>query len=1464
MSAGINLPPDSEVVPSSLSDVSSLKETTRLDPLALGSGVRQFRLSLTSWIDQEDGFSEDDFTYFITSYLHYYNTNIKALSPINDNKSSTSISDSASTSIIVSTDRYHQLTKACRTALILFKVLDLLWKQTHSFDQILLIHRNVKRLARIYKPYNIFPCSDDHPISRIPEIQAVASALRNTTGLEWLGSYKNNDDEDILNKLQAMFGFQVLDDDSLDSVIDKLFENYKKRCKYLGIRNNLRLLHQALIINTEARKTLVVDPLTTSSNACAFESPSRFTLLGAVDEVVTEPSSSLSLTRGGREIKLPTKYQDMDWKTEEIQPLSCKLYPAITPSSYLVMMASELYEMMEKRIHEEIRDPIRAKYCAEDEAFLKKVVTPIYQTIAKEAERGRGGNHSEWRNYDDLNEYFWSNECFTLGWPMKTTTHPFFFVPGAKKVNFVEMRSFLHLFRSFDRMWNFYFMSLQAMIIIAWKESEGALHAIFQSFQSILSIFITYAALECAKAILDVCMSWKAAHSMPDVKRNNIVTAVYAAIWATLFPVTYFSSKSYFTVAILIYLSLRIPYLKLMKCQPRLYVGRGMHENAASFLKYMMFWTALLILKFTFSYYAEIKPLVGPTKEMIELKISDHRLPDLFPPALVFTLWSPVILVYFMDTQIWYAVLSTLVGGFIGFLIRLGEVQTLETLKYRFQFLPGLSNDGLVPVGELDASQNVKKAQLCQMWNKIITSFREEDLINNREKELMLVPYWKELVAEEDKELAPIRWPIFLLADKIPIALELAKTSINELTVRLDADIYMASAIKECYTSFRFLLKNLVDQPRDVEVLNRIFTVIEDHIQQALSQVNKSLMNLAFTLQQLSRMDDSSKVSHILRDMLESVKTKMMKGDLERVLIPHDSFQTLHLPVDTRKQDWEKNIKRLHTLFTLKDLAKVVPSNMEARRRLTFFANSLFMGMPKAPKVISMLPFSALTPYYSEDVLLSNSVLQKQHKDGISTLFYLQTILPGSTFLSVSPQFLLFILSFCYLRTFDSNSDEWKNFMERVGCGSEKELLKRKDLDEKLRLWASYKGQTLTRTVRGMMYYRKALELQAFFDLANSEELMKGYEALKSSKSGKTLRDKCELLAGMKFTYVVSCQQYGIHKNSKDPRATDIMRLMATYPSLRVAYVDVVDQQQEDTTFKKIYYSALVRANPADTEKDEIKLPGPPIIGEGKPENQNQAIIFTTGDALQTIDMNQDNYLEEAFKIRNLLQEFLEKHKDVRSPTILGLREHIFTGSVSSLAWFISNQENSFVTLGQRVLASPLKVRFHYGHPDVFDRVFHLTRGGFNSILREGNITHHEYIQVGKGREVGLNQISMFEAKIANGSGEQTLSRDLYRLGNQFDFLHMMSCYFTTVGFYFCSMLTVLTVYVFLYGRLYLVLSGLEKEMWNHSDVRDSKALQTALLSQSAVQIGLLMVLPMIMVIGLEKGFQSALSDFMF
>ncbi|CDY67747.1 BnaUnng02530D, partial [Brassica napus] len=255
-----------------------------------------------------------------------------------------------------------------------------------------------------------------------------------------------------------------------------------------------------------------------------------------------------------------------------------------------------------------------------------------------------------------------------------------------------------------------------------------------------------------------------------------------------------------------------------------------------------------------------------------------------------------------------------------------------------------------------------------------------------------------------------------------------------------------------------------------------------------------------------------------------------------------------------------------------------------------------------------------------------------------------------------------------------------------------------------------------------------------------------------------------------------------------------------------------------------------------------------------------------------------DNYFEEALKMRNILEEFDRDH-GIRPPTILGVREHVFTGSVSSLASFMSSQETSFVTLGQRVLAKPLKIRMHYGHSDVFDRVFHITRGGiskasrvinasedifagFNSILRQGNITHHEYIQVGKGRDVGLNQIALFEGKVAGGNGEQVLSRDVYRLGQLLDFFRMMSFYFTTVGFYFCTMLTVLTLYIFLYGKAYLAFSRVGATIRERAILVNNTALSAALSAQFLFQIGVFTAVPMILGFILEQGFLQAIVSF--
>lgn len=570
---------------------------------------------------------------------------------------------------------------------------------------------------------------------------------------------------------------------------------------------------------------------------------------------------------------------------------------------------------------------------------------------------------------------------------------------------------------------------------------------------------------------------------------------------------------------------------------------------------------------------------------------------------------------------------------------------------------------------------------------------------------------------------------------------------------------------------------------------------------------------------------------------------------------------------------WKSN-----TILTSRDSMNNVPKNLEARRRIAFFSNSLFMNMPRAPQVEKMLAFSVLTPYYNEEVLYSKEQLRTENEDGISIIFYLQKIY----------------------------DDEWVNFLERMkenGFADEEQIWEKGSRD--LRLWASLRGQTLTRTVRGMMYYYKALKMLAFLDSASEVDVRDGSMELASigssrrdleadglgdvqypstrslsraSSSVNTLFKGHEYgTALMKFTYVVACQIYGNQKAKKDPRADDILYLMKNNVALRVAYVDEVHTGRDEVE----YYSVLVKYDQElqkEVEIYRVRLPGPLKLGEGKPENQNHALIFTRGDAVQTIDMNQDNYFEEALKMRNLLEEF-NHYYGSRKPTILGVREHVFTGSVSSLAWFMSAQETSFVTLGQRVLANPLKVRMHYGHPDVFDRLWFLSRGGvskasrvinisedifagFNCTLRGGNVTHHEYVEVGKGRDVGLNQIAMFEAKVASGNGEQTLSRDVYRLGHRLDFFRMLSFYYTTVGFYFSSMIVILTVYAFAWGRLYLALSGLEASIKKNANSTNNTALGTVLNQQFIIQLGLFTALPMIVENSLEHGFLAAIWDF--
>src|SRR6266567_8250376 len=101
------------------------------------------------------------------------------------------------------------------------------------------------------------------------------------------------------------------------------------------------------------------------------------------------------------------------------------------------------------------------------------------------------------------------------------------------------------------------------------------------------------------------------------------------------------------------------------------------------------------------------------------------------------------------------------------------------------------------------------------------------------------------------------------------------------------------------------------------------------------------------------------------------------------------------------------------------------------------------------------------------------------------------------------------------------------------------------------------------------------------------------------------------------------------------------------YPDLQVAYLEEEPPRKEGgdpRIFSSLIdgHSEFVPENGHRRPKSRIELPGNPILGDGKSDNQNHAIIFYRGEYLQLIDANQDNYLEECLKIRNVLAEFEE------------------------------------------------------------------------------------------------------------------------------------------------------------------------------------------------------------------------------
>jgi 1,3-beta-glucan synthase len=490
------------------------------------------------------------------------------------------------------------------------------------------------------------------------------------------------------------------------------------------------------------------------------------------------------------------------------------------------------------------------------------------------------------------------------------------------------------------------------------------------------------------------------------------------------------------------------------------------------------------------------------------------------------------------------------------------------------------------------------------------------------------------------------------------------------------------------------------------------------------------------------------------------------------------------------------------------------PAGGEAERRISFFASSLTTALPEPLPVDAMPTFTVLIPHYSEKILLSlrEIIREEDQNTRVTLLEYLKQLHPV----------------------------EWDNFVKDT-----KILAEEAEGDEKssktddlpfycigfktsspeytlrTRIWASLRAQTLYRTVSGMMNYSKAIKL--LYRVENPD-------IVHNFGSTERLERELERMARRKFKVTISMQRFSKFNKEEQENAEFLLR---AYPDLQIAYLDEEPSTKKDGEAR--LFSALIDGHSELDEKTgkrkpkfRVELPGNPILGDGKSDNQNHAMIFYRGEYLQLIDANQDNYLEECLKIRNILGEFEEfsmsgqspyaqwGHKEFRkSPVaIVGTREYIFSENIGVLGDIAAGKEQTFGTLTARALAW-IGGKLHYGHPDFLNATFMNTRGGvskaqkglhlnedifagMNAFGRGGRIKHSEYYQCGKGRDLGFGTILNFQTKIGTGMGEQMLSREYYYLGTQLPIDRFLTFYYGHPGFHINNILVIYSIQVFM------------------------------------------------------------------
>ena len=330
------------------------------------------------------------------------------------------------------------------------------------------------------------------------------------------------------------------------------------------------------------------------------------------------------------------------------------------------------------------------------------------------------------------------------------------------------------------------------------------------------------------------------------------------------------------------------------------------------------------------------------------------------------------------------------------------------------------------------------------------------------------------------------------------------------------------------------------------------------------------------------------------------------------------------------------------------------PSNLEAQWRFVALSRGLGLPIPRPFRVPYIPGLTVFIPHYGEQILVQKHELFTgrggEHEGRVELIDWVKA--------RYEEEFRAFTSR---MQAKSSNSwpttgSQWAEYTDHQW--------------DKICAWASMRLQTLYRTVAGMCLYHPVL--QCHFEI-------QGDRTSRLSKPEVWDPSDC-------ITVLVAMQEY---KNFDKVRLSHANRMFEKFPqSLKVAFIDWelknvnADADSVHHRQRRRYFSCLAdKSCRKDAEgrrlpRWRVELPGYPILGDGKSDNQNHAGIFTRGVFAQCIDSNQGAYFEQMMLLPCVLGEFRTRFRGDPKATGKGQQKghdeagHVYNNDNNDYYWY--------------------------------------------------------------------------------------------------------------------------------------------------------------------------------------------------